>query len=284
MTRTIWNMLVDAVLSFVDDEALSRGAAISFYAITSLAPVLLIVIAIAGIVFGQDAAQNAVRDQFSALMGNETANLLQSVIANASGKSSSIIATIIGIAALIATASGVFGEMQAALNTIWKTKSQASTMSRLIRARIASLGLVAALGFLLMISLVISAGLTAFGNYLDTLPIGKSILLVLNFVVSLVLFGILFAAIYKVLPDRTLQWRDVIAGALMTSFLFNIGKSLIGWYIGSSVVASTYGAAGGLIVLLLWVYYSAQIFLFGSELTKVYANTHGSKRGRPVTD
>jgi len=277
-------MLVDAVLSFVDDEALSRGAAISFYAITSLAPVLLIVIAIAGIVFGQDAAQNAVRDQFSALMGNETANLLQSVIANASGKSSSIIATIIGIAALIATASGVFGEMQAALNTIWKTKSQASTMSRLIRARIASLGLVAALGFLLMISLVISAGLTAFGNYLDTLPIGKSILLVLNFVVSLVLFGILFAAIYKVLPDRTLQWRDVIAGALMTSFLFNIGKSLIGWYIGSSVVASTYGAAGGLIVLLLWVYYSAQIFLFGSELTKVYANTHGSKRGRPVTD
>src|SRR5689334_23781038 len=284
MTRTIWNMLVDAVLSFVDDEALSRGAAISFYAITSLAPVLLIVIAIAGIVFGQDAAQNAVRDQFSALMGNETANLLQSVIANASGKSSSIIATIIGIAALIATASGVFGEMQAALNTIWKTKSQASTMSRLIRARIASLGLVAALGFLLMISLVISAGLTAFGNYLDTLPIGKSILLVLNFVVSLVLFGILFAAIYKVLPDRTLQWRDVIAGALMTSFLFNIGKSLIGWYIGSSVVASTYGAAGGLIVLLLWVYYSAQIFLFGSELTKVYVNTHGSKRGRPVTD
>jgi membrane protein len=284
MTRAIWKMLVDAVFSFVDDEALSRGAAISFYAITSLAPILLIVIAIAGIVFGQDAAQNAIRDQFNALMGKQTADLLQSVIASASGKSSSIIATIIGMATLVATASGVFGEMQAALNKIWKTKSQATTMSRLIRARVASLGLVAALGFLLMISLVISAGLTAFGNYLDALPIGRSILLVLNFVVSLMLFGILFGAIYKVLPDRTLQWKDVIAGALMTSFLFNIGKTLIGWYIGSSVIASSYGAAGGLIVLLLWVYYSAQIFLFGSELTKVYANTHGSKSRRPIKD
>jgi membrane protein len=284
MIRAIWKMLVDAVFSFVDDEALGRGAAISFYAIMSLAPVLLIVIAIAGIVFGQDAAQNAIKDQFSALMGTQTADLLQSVIASASGKSSSIIATVIGIATLVVTASGVFGEMQAALNTIWKTKSQTTTMSRLIRARVASLGLVAALGFLLMISLVISAGLTAFGNYLDALPIGRSILLVLNFVVSLMLFGILFGAIYKVLPDRTLQWNDVIAGALITSFLFNIGKTLIGWYIGSSVIASSYGAAGGLIVLLLWVYYSAQIFLFGSELTKVYANTHGSKRGRPIKD
>jgi membrane protein len=284
MIRAIWKMLVDAVFSFVDDEALGRGAAISFYAIMSLAPVLLIVIAIAGIVFGQDAAQNAIKDQFSALMGTQTADLLQSVIASASGKSSSIIATVIGIATLVVTASGVFGEMQAALNTIWKTKSQTTTMSRLIRARVASLGLVAALGFLLMISLVISAGLTAFGNYLDALPIGRSILLVLNFVVSLMLFGILFGGIYKVLPDRTLQWNDVIAGALITSFLFNIGKTLIGWYIGSSVIASSYGAAGGLIVLLLWVYYSAQIFLFGSELTKVYANTHGSKRGRPIKD
>jgi membrane protein len=282
MISAAWKLLVDTTLSFIDDEALSRGAAIAFYAITSLAPVLLIVIAIAGMVFGRDAAQDAISDQFSALMGKQAADVLQSVIASASTKSSSIVATLVGIAMLMATASGVFGEMQAALNTIWKTRSRETTLSRLIRARVTSLGLVAALGFLLVVSLVVSAGLTAFANYLDRLPVGALILSGVNFTVSWLLFALLFGAIYKVLPDRTLQWKDVIVGALMTSLLFNIGKALIGWYIGSSAVASSYGAAGGLIVLLLWVYYSAQIFLFGAEFTKIYANTHGSKRSKPV--
>jgi membrane protein len=284
MISAAWKLLVDTTLSFIDDEALSRGGAIAFYAITSLAPVLLIVIAIAGMVFGRDAAQDAISGQFSALMGKQAADVLQSVIASASTKSSSIVATIVGIAMLMATASGVFGEMQAALNTIWKTRSRETTLSRLIRARVTSLGLVAALGFLLVVSLVVSAGLTAFANYLDRLPVGAMILSGVNFAVSWLLFALLFGAIYKVLPDRTLQWKDVIVGALMTSLLFNIGKALIGWYIGSSAVASSYGAAGGLIVLLLWVYYSAQIFLFGAEFTKIYANTHGSKRRKPVAD
>jgi len=146
-------LLVDTTLSFIDDEALSRGGAIAFYAITSLAPVLLIVIAIAGMVFGRDAAQDAISGQFSALMGKQAADVLQAVIASASTKSSSIVATIVGIAMLMATASGVFGEMQAALNTIWKTRSRETTLSRLIRARVTSLGLVAALGFLLVVSL-----------------------------------------------------------------------------------------------------------------------------------
>jgi membrane protein len=150
--------------------------------------------------------------------------------------------------------------MQAALNTIWKTRSRETALSRLIRARVASLGLVAALGFLLVVSLVVSAGLTAFANYLDRLPVGTLILSSVNFAVSWLLFALLFGAIYKVLPDRTLQWKDVIVGA------------------------SSYGAAGGLIVLLLWVYYSAQIFLFGAEFTKTYANTHGSKRRKPAAD
>jgi membrane protein len=174
--------------------------------------------------------------------------------------------------------------MQAALNTIWKTRSRGTILSRLVRARIASLGLVGALGFLLIVSLAVSAGLTAFANHLDTLPVGAVLLSGLNFAISLLLFAVLFGAIYKVLPDRTLQWKDVIVGALMTSVLFNIGKTIIGWYIGSSAVASSYGAAGGLIVLLLWVYYSAQIFLFGAEFTKIYANAHGSRRKRPVAD
>ena len=284
MMAAAWKLLVDTALSFVDDEVLSRGAAVAFYAITSLAPVLLIVIAIAGLVFGRDAAQDAISGQFSTLMGAQAADVLQSVIASASTRSSSIVATILGIVMLIATASGVFGEMQAALNTIWKTRSRETTLSRLIRARVASLGLVAALGFLLMVSLVVSAGLTGFASYLDRLPVGTLVLSGLNFAVSWLLFALLFGAIYKVLPDRTLQWKDVIVGALMTSLLFNIGKTLIGWYIGSSAVASSYGAAGGLIVLLLWVYYSAQIFLFGAEFTKIYANTHGSKRRKPVAD
>ena len=282
MISAVRKMLVDTTLSFIDDEALSRGAAIAFYAITSLAPVLLIVIAVAGLVFGQEAAQNAISGQFSALMGKQAADLLESVIASASAESSGVLATIVGMVTLIATASGVFGEMQAALNTIWKTRSRGTILSRLVRARIASLGLVGALGFLLIVSLAVSAGLTAFANHLDTLPVGALFLSVLNFAISLLLFAVLFGAIYKVLPDRTLQWKDVVVGALMTSVLFNLGKTVIGWYLGSSAVASSYGAAGGLIVLLLWVYYSAQIFLFGAEFTKIYANAHGSKRKRPV--
>ena len=284
MMHAAWRLVRETVNSFVDDEMLSRGAAIAFYATTSLAPVLLIVIAVAGLAFGREVAQSALSQQFGTLMGQQTADLLQSIIASASVKSTSLIAAATGIVTLVATASGIFGEMQAALNTIWKTRSPDTAISRLIRARIVSLGLVAALGFLLIVSLVVSAALTAFSSYIDLLPIGKFILSALNSFGAFLLLGILFGAIYKVLPDRTLRWKDVIAGALVTSFLFNIGKSLIGWYLGSSAIASSYGAAGGLIVLLLWIYYSVQIFLFGAEFTKIYANTHGSKRSRPIKD
>ena len=212
-------------------------------------------------------------------MGQQTAEVLQTAIASAAGKSSGILATLVGIITLIATASGVFGEMQTALNKIWTAKPKSTTVSRLIRARAASLGLVAALAFLLMVSLVVSAGLTAFGNFLNSIvPLGNIIFAVLNFIISLALLSVLFAAIYKVLPDRPIEWRDVIVGAVVTGVLFTIGKSLIGWYRGSSAVASSYGAAGGLIVLLLWVYYSAQIFLLGAEFTRVYATRHGSKQ------
>ena len=279
MFSAAWKMLKETILAFISDEALSRGAAIAFYTVTSIAPVLLIVIAIAGLAFGRDAAQNAIIAQLSGLMGEQTADVLQTAVANASTKSSGILATIIGIITLIVTASGVFGEMQTALNAIWKAEPKGTTVSRLIRARAASLGLVAALGFLLMVSLVVSTGLTAFGNYLNSvLPFGKVILMVLNTVVSLALISFLFAAIYKILPDRELEWGDVVVGAIVTGLLFTVGKSLISWYIGSSAVASSFGAAGALIVLLLWVYYSAQIFLLGAEFTKVYANSHGSKQ------
>jgi membrane protein len=273
----IWKLLRETVFSFIEDEALSRGAAIAFYAVTSIAPVLLIVIAIAGLVFGEDAAENAIVAQLSDLMGPQAAQVLQSAVASAASKSSGTIATIIGVITLMVTASGVFGEMQSTLNAIWKAEPKGTTLSRLIRARAASLGLVAALGLLLIVSLVVSAALTAFGSYLDAiLPFGELLFPAMNFLVSLLPISILFAAIYKVLPDRQLEWRDVIVGGVVTAVLFNIGKSLIGWYIGSSAVASSYGAAGALIILLLWVYYSIQLFLLGAEFTKIYASRHGS--------
>src|ERR1019366_7013680 len=273
--RRSWSLVKESVMSFIADDALSKGASIAFYTVTSIAPVLVIVIAIAGLAFGHDAAQGAITAQLSGLMGRQSAELLQTAIDSASGKSSGIIATALGLLALLVTASGVFGEMQSALNTIWKAQPRGGTVTRLLKARAASAGLVATLGFLL---LVISAVLTALGTYINSrLPFGQLILSVLNFVISFLLISVLFAAIYKILPDTRLEWRDVVVGAVATAFLFEIGKSLIGLYIGSSAVGSSYGAAGGLIVLLLWFYYSAQIFLLGAEFTKTYASRDGSK-------
>jgi membrane protein len=280
----MWKLIKEAVLSFVNDQALSRGAAIAFYTVTSMAPILLIVIAIAGLVFGREAAQGAIIGQVSGLMGQQTAEVLQTAVASASDKGSGTLATIIGVLTLLATASGAFGELQSALNAIWQAKPKGTTVSRLIRARAASLGLIGTLAFLLVVSLAVSAALSAFGERLNALlPFGEIIAAALNAIISFVLLSILFAAIYKVLPDRRLQWRDVLVGAAITALMFVVGKSLIGWYIGSSAIASAYGAAGSLIVLLLWVYYSVQIFLLGAEFTKAFANRYGSKQDRPVT-
>jgi membrane protein len=274
-----WELGKDSVTSFINDGALSRGAAIAFYTVTSIGPVLLIVVAIAGLAFGQDAARGAIVSQLSGLMGQKSAELLQNVIRSASGKPSGIFASALGIITLLVTASGVFGEMQSTLNAIWKADPQGGTVSRLLRARAASLGLVAALGFLLLVSLVISAALSALSEHVNAyLPFGHFILQAVNFLISFALISVLFAAIYKVLPDKDLEWQDVLVGAVMTAFLFSIGKFLIGLYIGSSAVASSYGAAGALIVTLLWIYYSTQIFLLGAEFTKVYAHHHGSQQ------
>jgi membrane protein len=281
MQRTItdaWGLLRESVVGFVNDNALSHGAAMAFYATTSLAPILLIVVAIAGLAFGHDAAQLALSAQISGMMGPESASLLQTALESASGKSSGTWATVIGIVTLFVTASGVFGEMQQSLNKIWKVEPQGMSLSRLVRARAASLGLVAALGFMLLVSLVASAAISALGNFINAnLPFGTTVLAVINAVVSFVLISVMFAAIYKVLPDRTLEWRDVGIGAVVTAALFTLGKSLISWYIGTSAIASSYGAAGGLLIILLWVYYSSEIFLLGAEFTRAYSVRHGSR-------
>ena len=279
MFGRIWRLLRDSVQAFIDDEALTRGASISFYTITSIGPVLFIVVAIAGLAFGEDAARGAIATQLSELMGRASADLVQTAVQSASDKSSGILASVLGATTLLITASGVFGEMQSALNAIWKTQRRGTTVTRLVRARAASLGLVAALGFLLLVSLVISAILSGLSSYINAvLPFGALILQILNFAISFAMISVLFAAIYKVLPDAKLSWADVLVGALVTALLFNVGKFLIGFYLGHSAVASSYGAAGALIIVLLWIYYSAQIFLLGAEFTKVYA----SRRGTPA--
>jgi membrane protein len=281
MLSAIWRLLRDSVLSFIEDDALSRGAAISFYTVTSIGPVLFIVVAIGGLAFGQEAARGAVTGQLTGLIGKESADLVQAALRGASHTPEGIAASVVGSITLLITASSVFLEMQSALNAIWRAEPRAITVSGLVRARILSLGLVAALGFLLMVSLVVSALLAGLGAWInERLAFGTLVLGGLNVVVSYVLITILFAAIYKMLPDVHLAWRDVAVGAVLTALLFNIGKTLIALYLAHSAVASSYGAAGAVIILLLWIYYSAQIFLFGAELTKVHAASRGRTAAR----
>ncbi len=269
-------MLQETVADYVEDEALSRGAAIAYYTIFSIAPILVICIAIAGLAFGEDAAQGAMVGQLRGMMGDQAAEAVQTMIASAGNRSSGIWATVIGVVTLLITATGVFSEMQASLNLIWKAQA-ATGVTGFLKARAAGLGLVATLGFLLLVSLVVSAALTALGSTLNRIVPGMdTILHLVNFAVSFLMVSALFAAIYKILPDRQLRWKDVAVGAVATAFLFTVGKTLIGLYIGSSSVATSYGAAGALVIVLLWIYYSSQIFLLGAEFTKVWASYHGS--------
>ena len=276
MLGSPWTMLKETVAGYIEDGALSKGAAIAYYTIFSIAPLLIICIAIAGLVFGRQAAEGAIVGELQGLMGNQGAEAVQTMLASAGNRSSGIVATVIGLVTLLITATGVLGEMQSSLNAIWKSQAQ-SGVTGILRARAASLGLIAALGFLLIVSLVASATLAAVGGYLNgVVPGARVILGIVNFVVSFLLISVLFAAVYKILPDRQLRYKDVAVGAVATAFLFTVGKTLIGLYIGSSSVASSYGAAGALVIVLLWIYYSSQIFLLGAEFTKVWASHHGS--------
>ncbi len=279
----VWKILKDAINGYIAHGALSRGAAISFFVVTSLAPILLIVVGVAGLVFGQDAVRGSLVQELGGLFGKQGGELVQTMLAQSSDKSSGVAASIFGIFMVLVTASGVFSEMQTALNQTWEVEAKDMPWFSLIRARAASLGLVAALGFLLIVSLAASAGLSALGDYLGARSTFAPFLLaLLNTAISLSLFTALFAAIFKVLPDTPIAWRDVIAGGFLTAVLFTIGKSLIGWYLGTTAASSAYGAAGALIVILLWSYYSAQIFLFGAELTHSIAAHRSPTNINPI--
>jgi len=262
-----------------EDKAPRLGAALSFYTVFSLAPLLIIVIAIAGLAFGQQAAQDKIDEQIRGLVGAQGADLIQTMIENARKPQEGILATVIGFATLLLGGLGAFGQLQDALNTIWEvTPKPGRGWKGIFQDRLASSGLVLGIGFLLLVSLVISAGLSALGNFV-TSTLGELTLIAqaLNILISFLVITFLFTLIFKFLPDVKIAWRDVWIGAALTSVFFNVGKSAIGFYLGSSSVASAYGAAGSLIILLLWIYYSAQIMLFGAEFTQVYANQYGSK-------
>ncbi|CAN5148041.1 YihY/virulence factor BrkB family protein [soil metagenome] len=272
-----WLLVKDTLTGFIEDEGLSRGASIAYYTLFSIAPVLLVVVAIAGLAFGREAAEGAIVDQLSVLMGHKTAEALQGMIESAAKPGEGAVATIIGVIVLIIAVSGVFGEVQSAMNAIWKAKPRTSAFTRLVRARLVSMGLVVTCGFLLTVSLATSAALAALSTYLKyVFPQIQTVLNLFDLVMSAALIGGMFAAIFKVLPDTDIAWRDVAIGALASTILFEAGKYAIAFYIGQSNVASSYGAAGALIILLVWIYYSAQIFLLGAEFSRAYAKRYGS--------
>jgi len=255
------------------------AAALAYYTLFSLAPLLVIAVAVAGLAFGEEAVRGQVVGQIRGLVGAETAESVQMAIAAAAPGASGIVATLIGIVALLLGASAVFGELQDALNTIWRAKRDPAAGFRGVAwKRLLSLAMVAVIGFLLLVSLAASALVNAMGTYFTAwLPIPAVLIELINLGVSVAVITVLFAAIYKVLPDVDIEWGDVWVGAAVTSALFTIGKSLIGLYLGQSAVGSAYGAAGSLMTLLVWVYYSALIVLLGAEFTYVYAHRRRSR-------
>lgn len=270
--RRAWKIIEATADNFDSSDSFSRGAALAFYSVTSLVPVLVIAIAIAAAVFGEEAARGAIVRELGGLIGRDGAKFVQNAITSAFQSTSDVWAILVGAVVLVLSASGVFGELQTALNAIWKCKTTGFSWSRILRGRIASLGLVVGLGFLMLVSLVIDAGVTAAGDYMDRhFEYSAFVIGTMNTVVSFVLIAALFAAIYKILPDAKIEWHDVIFGATVTAALFEGGKFLIGFYIGSSRIVSSYGAAGALASILLWIYYSAQIFLLGASFTKAVA-------------
>ena len=281
--KNFFHLLVKAVKAWSADYAPSMGAAISYYTVFSLAPLLVIVIAVAGAAFGREAVQGLISQELSGLMGAEGAKMVEGLVASASDTDRGLIAGLLGLAVLLVGATTVFAELQSALDRIWKVpeKEKPSGLFGLLRARVLSFGLILGVAFLLMVSLVVSTVLAAVGSWAGGLMPGwETLLHVLNTVASVSILTLLSGMIFKLMPSTPIRWRDVWVGALVTAVLFEIGKLLIGLYIGKSGMTESFQAAGALVVLLAWVYYAAQIFLLGAEFTKAYADEHGSLSGQ----
>ena len=274
----------EAASAWSDDYAPSMGAALAYYTMFSVAPLLLIVISVAGLAFGAEAARGEIFGQLRGMMGETGAAAIQELLESVSEPAEGVVGTMIGAVVLLIGATTVFGELQDALDRIWRApaRTRSSGVWQLLRARLLSFGMILCIGFLLMVSLVASAAISAIGKWFSPWFGGwEFVAQVVNFALSFGLVTAVFAMIYKIMPRVHIAWRDVWVGAAVTSLLFTLGKTLIGLYIGRSGVASTYGAAGSLVVVMVWVYYSAQIFLLGAEFTWVYAHTFGSRKGQP---
>jgi membrane protein len=278
--RQAWVISRAACKAWVDDHASSMGAALAYYTLFSFAPLLLIVIAVAGLWFGPDAARGEIVGQLSGLVGVAGASTIQDLLQNVNRPAGGIAATAVGLVLMLVGATTVFAELQDALDRIWRVPARpGSGLWQLLRTRLLSFGLILGLGFLMVVSLLLSAGLSAIQAWWTPRLVGwELVLAVAHQVLSFVLVTLMFAMIYKMMPRARIEWRDVAVGSLATSTLFAWGKWMIGLYIGSSGVHSGFGAAGSLVALLIWVYFSAQIFLLGAEFTWVYAHTLGSRR------
>jgi membrane protein len=277
--RTFWRLLKETLSDFLDDKVMQLAAALAFYTIFSLGPVLIIVISIAGLIWGEQAARGEMVDQFRGIAGDSGAQQIEQLIENAGQRDRGIAAGMVGFVTLLIGATGVFGQLKESLNTIWEVRQKPGRgIINLLVTRLLSFGMVLAIAFLLMATLVGSAVISALGKFMGQyLPVPEGVLYALDLVFSIGIITVLFAAIFKWLPDVQIGWRDVWMGAFVTAVLFAAGKFALGLYLGRSSVASVYGAAGSLIVILLWVYYSAIIFLFGAEFTQVYAKMWGKE-------
>jgi membrane protein len=274
----LWKVLKDTFTAWSEDKVPRHGAALAYYTVLSLVPMLVVIIAMIGLIFGREAGQGYILEQIASMVGPQSAEAIKDMIERASEPSTGIVATILATGTLLLGASGVFAQLQDSLNSIWGVKpKEGRGLWGLIRDRFMSVAALLGTGFLLLVSLALSAGLSAFGKWFEGwLPVPEFVLQVLEVVISLAVITGLFALMFKMLPDAQVAWRDVWVGAALTALLFTVGKFAIGLYLGKSDVGSAYGAAGSLVIILVWVYYSSQILLFGAEFTQVYANTMGA--------
>ncbi len=273
-------LLREVIQQWQEDRAVAHGAALAYYTLFSMAPLLMLVIAVVGLVFGRKAAQGQIVDQIQGLMGADGARVIEGMIAKAGRPASGIVASVVSLVTMLFGASGVFGQLQSSLNLILRAPvARTRGVSGAVRQRVATFGLVIAMAFLLLLSLVLSAAVAALHGWLSKqLPILSITLPWLNLALSFLVGTALFALLYKALPQAKLAWRDVWLGAAVTSVLFGFGKGAIGLYLGRAGARSVYGAAGSLVIVLLWVYYSSQILFLGAEFTEVWSRRHGSRR------
>lgn len=282
--RSIWGLLKETVEEWQRDKVEQMAAALAYYTLFSIAPLLVIAVAVAGAVFGQEAARGEIVTQIQGLLGKAGAEVVQTALANTQNPQAGngIVPSIISTLALLFGASGVFIQLQDSLNAVWNVEpSQQAGVQAIVRKRVFSFAMVITIGFILMVSLVVSAALSALSTFTNQLmPALESFWKLFNIGISLGVFTLLFALIYKYLPDITIAWRDVLVGAFFTAILFSVGKELLGFYLGNGSFGSAYGAAGSVVTVLAWIYYSVQIMLFGAEFTQVYTRKYGSHRGR----